>query len=514
MKITNKYVKTEVLIALMVIMFGLFLANNVYASLYCSVDSDCGANSYSGSPFCQGNTVYQKYVTWTCVQSGSNSGYCASSITNQLQTTCSGGQICSAGNCKICTSDYQQKCSGGNLYWYDSCGNQQGLIQSCPNGCYNNACHNYYNNNCSYHSYQRCIGNALYWYDSCGDQQDLAQYCQNSCYNNSCDGSTNYYGYNNCTSHASKSCSGNSVYWYDSCGNQQDLYSNCSTSGQTCQYGQCTLSTQTTQTHGNYVAYNNTTCYNGSLYWYDSNGVFSGLYKSCADNNSCTQDTCSGDKCLNTLKCDGSTCAVDSADYKTYCPAAQTSATAPTNGLSISLFTKQDSSSNQWQKTTQVSSDGAVYFMISAVNNSTAQVDNINVSAKIPNEISSIKNLQLNGIPIGGDISSGINIGSLIPAGVKSITFEGKAQNISETSIKQVVATSNVSGKTQSDSVAINLNPGSNNSKSNSAIASVSSAPATTGFWGFVSKWYLWIIGIFVLIILFIVVFRRLSSEA
>lgn len=465
MKTINKSLKIFGLITLLVVAFGLFLASNASAAAYCNSDSDCGTNGYIGSQSCQGSTLYQTYVTWSCRGAGSTSGYCVSSRANQAI----GG----------CTGSYNSNYNYGYNY-----------------------------NTCTFHAFQRCTGSYLYWYDSCGNQQDLAQHCSNGCSANSNTCIANNYG---CYAHANKTCVGNNVFWYDSCGNQQEILATC-TSGLTCQLGQCVLSSQTnqytqpTQTTSGYIAHNNTTCYNNSLYWYDSKGAFSGLAKSCVDTNSCTSDTCSGDQCSNTLKCDGSTCAAGSADYITYCQPAQTNSNVPTaNGLSISLFTKQDS--NQWQKTAQVPSNGPVYFMISAVNNSAAQIDNINVSANIPSEISSIQNLQLNGVPISGNIASGINIGSLIPAGVKSITFEGKAQTISGALTKQVTVTSNISGKTQSDSISMNLTP-------DIAVASVSGAAATTGFWGFLTHWYLWILGAFILVVLFIIVFKRLSSEA
>lgn len=151
--------------------------------------------------------------------------------------------------------------------------------------------------------------------------------------------------YNNCTYHAYRLCVGNNnLYWYDSCGNQQDLYYSCA-SGQVCnspsQYGQCATYVQPIQPQNNYVAHYKTACYGNSLYWYDSLGVASGLYKSCADNNGCTLDTCSGDKCLNTLKCDGSTCPTSSSDYNAYCLPVQAGVTTQTGATTQTSTTAQ-----------------------------------------------------------------------------------------------------------------------------------------------------------------------------
>ena len=401
----------------------------------------------------------------------------------------------------------------------------------------------YYLGLCTFHSYERCSGNNLYWYDSCGNQQDLAQYCINGCYNNSCNynnynNNYNNYNYNNynynynnnCTYHAYKLCSGNNVYWYDSCGTQQDLYTSCY-GGQTCQYGQCTnyvQPVQPVQNYTNYVAHFRIACSGNSIYWFDSLGVNSGLYKKCADANSCTLDTCSASKCSNALKCDGTTCAVNSADYNAYCAPKQTTPATPevpatpvpnantnpaqtpnTSGLSISLFIKQDLKSGQWQKTAEVGPNSQIYFMISATNGSSTQIDNVTILANIPNEISSLGNLQLNGVPVSGDIVTGINIGSIAPATTKLITFEGKTQTLSASGAKQAIATSNVSGVAQTDSISLNLNPSANQKPA----AAVSNTTAVSGFMGFLKQWYIWIVVGLVLIFLFIIIFRRLSSN-
>ncbi len=396
----------------------------------------------------------------------------------------------------------------------------------------------YYLGLCTPHNYQNCVGNNLYWYDSCGNQQELTQYCQNGCYNNSCQdyNNNNYNNYNNCPSHAYKLCVGNNVYWYDGCNNQQDLYISCY-GGQVCNspylYGRCTTYIQPVQPQNNYVVHYRTACYGDSLYWYDSLGTASGLYKNCEDTNSCTSDICSGNKCSNTIKCDGSTCPAGSADYNTYCvttPAnnqcgnglcepniGETTANCLSDykidtvgGLSITFFTKQDSNSNQWQKMTQIGSNANIYFMVTVANTSITQIDNVNISANIPMEISSLGNLQLDGTSVSGDIVSGINIGSLSTASTKSITFEGKTQTISGTEVtKQAIVTSSVLGVTQSsDSISINLNP-----VQGQVAAAVSSAPTTTNLWEFLKRWYLWILGALVLIFLLVTVFRRLSSH-
>lgn len=268
---------------------------------------------------------------------------------------------------------------------------------------------------CIYHAYQQCNGNYLYWYDSCGNQQETIQYCQNGCYNNSC--SYNNYN-NNCTYHAYKLCIGNNVYWYSGCNQQQDLYVACGAS-QICNdplnYGQCSYAqpVPNSNPYPPYVVYNSVACHNNSLYWYDSMGVSTGLYKNCTDSNSCTVDACSNNKCVNTLKCDGSTCATNSADYNVYC--------MPAPSGQIDQATNQNNCGN----------------------------------------------------------------GLCEP-------------NLGETS-----------GNCPND-CKINTNPAPNQT---AAPAAVSSTSALSGFTELLKRWYLWIIGGLVLVILFIVIFRRLSSD-
>jgi hypothetical protein len=375
---------------------------------------------------------------------------------------------------------------------------------------------------CAPHVYQQCIGNNVYWYDSCGNQQELYQYCQNGCYNNSCSG-----GYNNCNYHAYRLCVGNNIYWFDSCGTQQELYQSCFGTNQTCQYGLC-IYVPPAPAPNPYIAHYSKACYSENVYWYDSLSQINSLYKSCEDSNSCTQDICVAKDCSNTLKCDGTTCAVGTPDYNTHCATSncgnglcepnlgETSATCLSdckinvNTLTVSFFTKVDANSNQWQKQAQIGQNGQIYFMVSVGNNGSVQLDNVNLSVNIPSEVSSLGNVQINGVPSQGDITYGIDIGSLLPSNAKSITFEGRTQLFSSRLTKPATATVGSSGSTQSDSVSIDLNPGE------VAGVSISLDSESTGwdsFWSFLKRWYLWILVAFVLIFLFFVVFKRLSSN-
>ncbi|MCX6720967.1 MAG: hypothetical protein NTW11_04140, partial [Candidatus Staskawiczbacteria bacterium] len=148
-------------------------------TINCSTNSQCGTSGVVGSPYCQGGNVYNNYKTYTCNNAGTANSYCSDSTASQLQTTCSGTQICANGSCtNSCTQNYQQRCLGTSMYWYDSCGNIGSYVGTCGNACTSNY-------------QQRCSGSSLYWYDSCGAQQSLIQYCANGCSGNACLNYTN-----------------------------------------------------------------------------------------------------------------------------------------------------------------------------------------------------------------------------------------------------------------------------------------------------------------------------------
>lgn len=102
--------------------------NNV--TIACSSNSQCGTSGFTGSPFCQGNTVYKNYKTYTCQNPGTASSVCSNDTKAQLQNTCSGNQTCANGSCNgdqtgSCSTNAQcgtdtytgdPYCSGNSVY--------------------------------------------------------------------------------------------------------------------------------------------------------------------------------------------------------------------------------------------------------------------------------------------------------------------------------------------------------------------------------------------------------------
>jgi hypothetical protein len=322
-----------------------------------------------------------------------------------------------------------------------------------------------------------------------------------------------------CNYHAYRDCVGNAIYWYDSCANRQDLIQDCTVFGQVCQYGQCIIK----PIINTYTVHYRINCQGNNLYWYDSLGAISGLYKNCQDSNSCTLDTCSVGKCSNTTKCDGTTCAIDSADYNSFCVPNHcgnarcetnlgettfnclSDCKANINELTLSFLGKKDVLTQQWNKTMEVGLNSNAYFLVNVINNSSTEVDNINLSVNIPSEVSSIGNLKVNDISVAGDIVSGINIGSVGVGLSKIITFEGKTQSINAVGTKQATATVSVDSNSQSDTLTLSFNT--------NQIAAATHTGFSSWLIEFLKHWYLWILVALVLIFLFVVIFRRVSSN-
>lgn len=263
----------------------------------CTQNSDCGPNQWTGAQRCQGNSVYQNYMTFTCRNAGSQDAYCERTITERRQTSCGGSQVCRYGFCMDGTDSSSS---------------------------YTPPSYNIYNS-CSPRAFRSCVGNSVYWFDSCNNRQDLYQTCSLNqvCSSGACTAASYTY-------HSLKGCENNIVYWYDSLGYRQDVYQNCPASGQTCQNGQCigqiyypqSTYNQSAPAPADYTKNYSIKCYNNNVYWVDSTGKIQDVYKNCSDDNQCTADSCLDGQCFNTLECDGSTCQNDSADYLKYCPAA------------------------------------------------------------------------------------------------------------------------------------------------------------------------------------------------
>lgn len=159
-----------------------------------------------------------------------SNGGCATDH-SQDGLSCGANMVCSNGNCiDDCQPNAVQQCSGGDLYWYDSCGAKGSLSKSCACGCSGSSC-----TTCCPNATKQCSGGDLYWYDSCGAKGSLFKSCACGCSGSSC---------TTCCPNSTKQCSGGDLYWYDSCGVKGSLSQSCACgcSGTSCNSDTSSLS--------------------------------------------------------------------------------------------------------------------------------------------------------------------------------------------------------------------------------------------------------------------------------
>jgi hypothetical protein len=104
----------------------------VNKTIACSAASDCGTNDYFGATSCQGNNVYQEYLTYSCSDPGTSGSSCSNSTAPQLKQTCPSGQNCEGGVCVV---------QGAGVEEHNECnGSQQCVAVSGagPNQCQTN----------------------------------------------------------------------------------------------------------------------------------------------------------------------------------------------------------------------------------------------------------------------------------------------------------------------------------------------------------------------------------------
>ena len=87
-----------------------------------------------------------------------------------------------------CVSQASSACSGGDVYWYDSCGVREDVRFDCGSGesCVDGAC--VVDSGCSSHESSACLGGDVYWFDSCGAAEEVRYECGSgeSCVDGSC----------------------------------------------------------------------------------------------------------------------------------------------------------------------------------------------------------------------------------------------------------------------------------------------------------------------------------------
>jgi hypothetical protein len=399
-------------------------SNNSRQDIY----EDCGSDYCGswGSTYCSGNSVYKER---TCYDKGCSSGSCFnnSNTEKSLVRTCNSNETCSNGQCieqQQCTSG---PCCDGRNYKSSSsvCKNESETKYSCA------------------------------WGDGCGADVGQStrirfQYCSGN--SNQCDGNWGSWG------------SWSSWIVADYCSTNET----CSNGDSTCNYNSTCSTTPITQVRQ---------CYDNDVYWYNNSGDRLSKYMECSDTNSCTLDSCDGNKCSNNLKCDGTTCSKDSTDYcsscqhcgdgiancdETFCACPVDVKLPAANTVAISVLANKTGINEGWKKNISVSPGDKLSFLIIVASSSNDLVSDVSIENLLPANISYLGNLKVDDSPFVGNIAAGLNLGTLASKQSKYISFDAKVGNATEfttgTTYLSNLSTVNYSGdKTTSDSVNLEI---------------------------------------------------------
>jgi len=165
----------------------------------------------------------------------------------------------------------------------------------------------------------------------------------------------------------------------------------------------------------------------------------------CDDQNICTLDDCSGDRCINDLKCDGSTCAKGTEEYcencdtcgdgicncdETFCACPADCELSTDEGLAISTLIKRDDGA--WSKDLAVEPGDKIEFLIVIASSGNEPIHNVTIENSLPENINFLGDLKVNDAYSSGNLASGIHLGTLASNDSKIISFDAKVAGSSK----------------------------------------------------------------------------------
>lgn len=426
----------------------------------CGSDS-CGSWQY----YCSGDKVYKKR---TCYERGCRNDRCFEEmdVERKYVETCDGE--CDDGECVEeceCTTGI---CCDGCHYRDDDfvCDSDREVEYSCP------------------------------WGTGCGSDVGVRskirfQYCSGD--DNDCDGDWGNWG--------------NWGSWRvnDYCSNSET----CSYGDSTCNYNS---SCQSQPIYTNYKQ-----CYDNDVYWFRSDGQRLSKYMECEDDNLCTLDECSGDRCVNDLVCDGSTCAKGTGDYcescshcgdgvcnceEDFCSCSADCKLPSAEGLAVSALVKMKGESNPWKKDLSVEPGDDLSFLIVVATAQNTSAENVTFQNVLPQNIQFVGDLKINDSFSGGSLVGGVNLGTLPAGESKVITFEAKVESaanfsLGSTYLNDISTVRYDDGKTANDSVGIEVIKGEGIAAAGSLFSQIVKVVGSLAFW---------------LVILFLIVFLVVIS--
>ena len=496
---------------------------------------DCGQDcsnecSYSGQRRCYNSTSNQTcgdYDSDSCLewsnpdscQGSTGCGYGKCDNDERPDWRCSGGYCeydCDySSSCDYDDNDYK-RCYNNDVYWYDSNNHRQDKYDECGSdscGSWENYCSGdkvYKKRTC----YDRGCSNAKCVTDkdierkyvkTCDDKCDDGKCVEErECTSGPCCDGYNYKDENtacNSDRQVQYGCPWGTTCGADSGTRSRIRYQYCSgddndcdgdwgswynwsswrvadycTNSETCSYGDATCNYNSTcQTTPIYTNYKQ--CYDNDVYWFRSDGTQLSKYMECDDANSCTLDNCSGDRCINDLKCDGSTCAKGSQEYcsncescgdgicncdETFCECGVDCTLPSADGLAISSLVRIKGADTSWKKDLEVAPGDELSFLIVVATAGNETITDLTLENTLPNDIEYLGNLKINDSISGANILAGINLGALSANESKIITFDAKVSGASDfadgsTYLNNLSTVRYDTGKTEYASVGIEV---------------------------------------------------------
>ncbi|MDD2731956.1 MAG: hypothetical protein PHI53_02040 [Candidatus Pacebacteria bacterium] len=474
----------------------------------CTGDTSCGYGTCNDSQrpswYCSGSSC-----AYTCVDDSTCNESCSSECSSG-QTRCSDDghrQVCGNYDSDTCLEwSLPDLCAGDTYCGYGTCSDSQKPQWYCSSGaCYyrcvsDSTCGTLCVNECSQSGILRCLGSnkqtcgnydadsCLEWgntiscvgdtscgYGNCSDSQKPSWYCLGgSCLYNCVEDSTCAFPPSSCVSECSPSgqtrCSGNNK---QTCGNYDtdsclEWGANQACTGDiSCGYGVCPDSQRPS--------------------WYCFNGTCS---YNCVSDSSCVakKGGDSSDYCQKQNHCGDGMC--NCGENNNSCPNDCGSLS-----LNILLYGKREQDPLEWKKDIGLGLREKVDILLSVLNNTTEDFDNVIVKADIPKEIIYKGELKIGDSQIEGDITEGINIGFLSANSEKRITFKGEVSPNAVLNTKiELIGSARVADFLSSDSMNV----------------AIEEMKKDEGVWGFIKKWYyLLILILLVLAFLFYQLFKK-----
>lgn len=100
---------------------GKSCVDNKCIMIKCFKDSDCGSDGFLNQPYCKGNNVLDSYLSYKCLNPGSETSQCTSLIKEGLIESCKSNQICFLNKCMDVKCKSNSDCNDNNPKTEDVC---------------------------------------------------------------------------------------------------------------------------------------------------------------------------------------------------------------------------------------------------------------------------------------------------------------------------------------------------------------------------------------------------------